>query len=68
MSPPFSVLKKKPSLLVNPEYGVVRASKSYASTLKIEVTCSSGVPVNFNGIHGDLSQKIELFNTSFVFS
>jgi hypothetical protein len=31
------------------------------ASLKIEVTCTSEMLVNFNGFHGFTSQKIELF-------
>jgi hypothetical protein len=42
------------------------ASRAYYSTLKMEAACSSGTSVTFNGLHGDISQKIELFITTAV--
>jgi hypothetical protein len=40
---------------------------AYSSTLKMEVTCSSETSVStFSGLHGIISQKIELFITTAV--
>jgi hypothetical protein len=35
---------------------------AYPSTLKTEVKCFSETSVDFTGIHGAISQKIELFS------
>jgi hypothetical protein len=37
------------------------SKQSSALTLKMEATCHSEKSVNFNGIHGVISQKIDLF-------
>jgi hypothetical protein len=40
------------------------ASRAYSSTLKIEATCSSESRVTFNGLHGVIAKKKELFMTT----
>jgi hypothetical protein len=37
---------------------------AYSSTMKMEPICSSESSVDFNGLHGVISQKIELFITT----
>jgi hypothetical protein len=39
---------------------------AYSSTLKMEATCFSEIRFTFNGLHGVISQKIELFITTAV--
>jgi hypothetical protein len=39
---------------------------AYSSTLKMEATCFSETSVDFQGLHGVIFQKIELFITTAV--
>jgi hypothetical protein len=55
MMPPSSGLKTKQKLV---------SCLAYASTLKMEATCSSKMLANFNGLRDVIPQKVELFITT----
>jgi hypothetical protein len=73
MPPPFLGSKnkrnKKPEELCLPPAFTVVSCLDYSSTLKMEEKCSSETSVDFQRLHGVVSQKIELefFNMNFVF-
>jgi hypothetical protein len=56
MSPPSSGSKNKPRKQMTSK---MVSCFAYASTLKMDATCSSVTQLSFNGLHGVISYKIE---------
>jgi hypothetical protein len=66
MLPPSSESKNKPSKKSAGSKQSLVSCLAYSLTLNIEVTCSSEMVVNFNGLHSIISQQIEVFITTGV--